>query len=121
MYRARDARLGREVAIKVLPGDFLKSEERKSRFEREARVLATLNHPGIAAIYAFEEIPGSEGSPGRHLLAMELLEGESLRETLRAGPLPPRKAIQYGVEIAEGLAAAHAKGIIHRDLKPENL
>jgi len=125
VYRAEDARLGREVAIKVLPERFLDGKERKQRFEREARLLATLNHPGIAAIYSFEEVPGSPSpseSPSRHLLVMELLEGETLRERLRrAGPLPPRRAIDAAAQMAKGLAAAHEKGILHRDLKPENV
>ncbi|MGE5718144.1 MAG: protein kinase domain-containing protein, partial [Acidobacteriota bacterium] len=93
VYRAKDTKLGRQVALKVLPGNFLEDEERKKRFEREARLLATLNHPGIAAIYSFEEIPGSRGPsgpPSRHLLVQELLEGETLRERLRAGALPAR-------------------------------
>lgn len=121
VYRARDTRLGRDVALKVLPGDFLESEEGKARFEREARALAALNHPNIAVVYAFEEIPGSSGSLRRHLLAMELLEGETLRERLREGRLPHRKAVEIAVQVAGGLAAAHEKGIVHRDLKPENL
>jgi serine/threonine protein kinase/Flp pilus assembly protein TadD len=114
VYRAKDTKLGRDVALKVLPGDFLESEEGKARFEREARALAALNHPNIAAIYSFEEISG------RHLLVMELLEGETLRERLAKGPLPQHSAVEIGVEIARGLAAAHAKGIVHRDLKPAN-
>ncbi|MFI5182160.1 MAG: protein kinase [Thermoanaerobaculia bacterium] len=121
VYRATDTRLGREVALKVLPGDFLESEEGRTRFEREARALATLSHPNIAAVYAFEEIPGSPGSPSRHLLAMELLEGGTLREALAKGPLPLKKALDVGLQVAEGLAAAHGKGIVHRDIKPENV
>jgi Tol biopolymer transport system component len=121
VWKARDTRLGREVAVKVLAGDFLESEERKARFEREARTLAALNHPNIAAIYAFEEIPGSPGSPGRHLLVQELLEGETLRDKLSGGALPVRKVLEYAAQIAHGLAAAHGKGIVHRDLKPENV
>ncbi|MEO8053904.1 MAG: protein kinase [Acidobacteriota bacterium] len=130
VYRARDPRLNREVAVKVLPGDFLEGEERRERFEREARLLAGLNHPGIAAIYSFEEIPGSSSlsssssavsSSPRSILVMELLEGETLRARLAAGALPVRKAVDYGAQIARGLAAAHEKGVVHRDLKPENL
>ncbi len=83
--------------------------------------LATLNHPGIAAIYSFEEIPGSSDSPPRHILVMELLEGETLRAKLAGGAIAPRKAVEYAQQIAQGLAAAHDKGIIHRDLKPENV
>jgi serine/threonine protein kinase/tetratricopeptide (TPR) repeat protein len=121
VYRAKDTRLDRTVALKVLPEKFFEDQDRKSRFEREARLLAALSHPNIAVVYSFEEIPGSSGFPRRHLLAMELLEGESLRESLREGPLPPRTAIDLGAQIADGLAAAHTKGIVHRDLKPENL
>ncbi len=115
VYRAKDTRLGREVAMKVLPGDFLESEDGKARFEREARALAALNHPNIAAIYSFEEISG------RLLLVQELLEGGTLRETLGKGPLPLKKALDVGLKVAEGLAAAHGKGIVHRDVKPENI
>jgi len=121
VYRAKDTRLARDVAVKVLPEEFFEGEERRQRFEREAKLLAALNHPGIAAIYSFEEIPGSSGSPSRHILVMELLEGETLRGALAAGKLSQRKAIDYALQIAHGLAAAHEKGIVHRDLKPENL
>src|SRR5450830_484299 len=121
VYRAKDTKLGRDVAIKVLPEEFLEGEDRKARFEQEARLLASLNHPGIAAIYSFEEIPGSSPSSSRHLLVTELLEGETLRQRLGAGPLPLRKAVEYGVQMAKALASAHEKGIVHRDLKPENL
>jgi serine/threonine-protein kinase len=121
VWKAKDTRLGREVAVKVLPGDFLESEEKRARFEREARALAALNHPNIAAIYSFEEIPGFPGSPGRHLLVQELLEGETLRAALGRGPLPMRRALGIAAQVADGLAAAHEKGIVHRDVKPENL
>lgn len=115
VYRARDTRLDREVAIKVLPEEFFENEERKRRFEREAKLLAAVNHPNIAAIYSFEEISG------QYLLVQEMLEGETLRERLAKGPLPQHSAVELGVEIARGLAAAHAKGIVHRDLKPANV
>ena len=115
VYRAKDTRLARDVAVKVLPEDFLDSEERRARFEREAKLLAALNHPNIAAIHSFEEVEE------RHVLVMELLEGESLREALSDGALPQRKAIDFGAQIADGLAAAHSKGIVHRDLKPDNV
>ena len=122
VYRARDPRLDREVAVKVLPEDLLEGEEGKARFVREANLLAALNHPNVAAVYSFEEIPSSSSSsPVRHLLVMELLEGETLRERLDAGAIPPKQAADYALQIAKGLSAAHEKGIVHRDLKPENL
>jgi len=121
VYRAKDVRLERTVALKVLPEELFEDKERVARFEREAKLLAALNHPGIAAIYSFEETPGLPGSPARHILVMELLEGETLRERLRAGPLPVRKAVDIAAQMARGLAAAHEKGIVHRDLKPENV
>ena len=122
VYRAKDSRLARDVALKVLPEDFLEGEERRERFEREAKLLAALNHPNIAAIYSFEEIPGpSSSSPSRHILVMELLEGETLRQAIAGGKLPLRKAVDWAVQIAHGLSAAHEKGVVHRDLKPENL
>jgi Tol biopolymer transport system component len=111
VYRARDLKLGRDVAIKVLPDSVSKDVDRLARFEREARSLASLNHPNIAQIYGFED----------GALVMELLEGDTLRDRLRDGALPVRKAIEYGAQIARGLAAAHDRGIIHRDLKPENI
>ena len=115
VYRARDTRLDREVAIKVLP-EFLTSDpDRLLRFEHEARAAAALNHPNILAVY---QMATHESVP---YMVSELLEGESLRDRLDRGPLPLRKAIDYGVQIAHGLAAAHEKSIIHRDLKPENL
>jgi eukaryotic-like serine/threonine-protein kinase len=115
VYRARDSRLDREVAIKVLP-EFLSSDpDRLRRFEQEARAAAALNHPNILAVH---QMGTYEGMP---YLVSELLEGETLRESLSHGPVPLRKAIDYGVQIAHGVTAAHEKGIIHRDLKPENL
>src|SRR5512141_746313 len=122
VYRARDPRLGREVAVKVLPEEFLEGEEGKARFGREARALASLNHPNVAVLYSFEEIPSSSpSSPSRHILVMELLEGATLRDKLDSGPIPPKQAVEYALQIAKGLSAAHEKGIVHRDLKPENL
>jgi TolB-like protein/Flp pilus assembly protein TadD len=115
VYRARDSRLGRDVAIKVLPEEFAADPERLRRFEQEARAVAALDHPNILAIHdvgTFEDAP---------YIVTELLEGESLRDRLQAGPLPPRKAVELAVQIAQGLSAAHAKGIIHRDLKPANV
>src|SRR5438874_10952387 len=115
IYRARDPRLGRDVAIKVLPTAFSADADRLYRFEQEARAAAALNHPNILAVHDI----------GRHgdapFIVSELLEGATLRERLMAGPLPVRKAVAYGVAIARGLAAAHDKAITHRDLKPENL
>ena len=115
VYRARDPRLGREVAVKVLPASFSKDPDRLRRFEQEARAAGVLNHPNITALY---DIGSAAGSP---YVVFELLEGETLRSRIAAGDLSVRKAIDYGVQIARGLAAAHGKGIVHRDLKPENL
>jgi serine/threonine protein kinase/Tol biopolymer transport system component len=115
VYRARDPRLGRDVAIKVLPAAFSADPDRLARFEQEARAAAALNHANILAVY---DIGTHEGAP---YIVSELLEGASLRERLAAGALPARKAIEYAVQIAHGLAAAHEKGIVHRDLKPENV
>ncbi len=115
VYRARDTRLGREVALKILPESFAREPDRLHRFEQEARAVAALNHPNILAIF---DTGQENGSP---YLVSELLEGETLREILDGGALPQRKAIDYGVQMAQGLAAAHEKGIVHRDLKPENI
>jgi serine/threonine protein kinase len=115
VFRARDTRLGREVAVKVLPEEVAKSPERRARFEREARAVAALSDAGILALYDVS----LDGDPA--FVVTELLEGETLRERLAEGPLPVRKATGYAIQTARGLAAAHAKGIVHRDLKPENL
>src|SRR5688500_12688540 len=116
VYRARDSRLGREVAIKVLPEDPARIADRLPRFEREARAVASLNHPNILALHDI----GNES--GVVFAVMELLEGETLRARLKAsGRLSPLKAINYAGQIARGLAAAHERGVLHRDLKPENL
>jgi Tol biopolymer transport system component len=115
VYRAKDPRLGREVAIKVLPASFSADPDRLRRFEQEAKAAGVLNHPNITAVY---DIGQHEGAP---YVVQELLEGETLRSSLAGGRLPPRKAIDYALQIAHGLAAAHEKGIVHRDLKPENL
>jgi len=115
VYRARDSRLGRDVALKILPESFARESDRLHRFEQEARAVATLNHPNILAVF---DIGQQNGSP---YLISELLEGETLRTVLDRGALSQRKAIEYGVQIAQGLAAAHEKGIVHRDLKPENI
>jgi serine/threonine protein kinase len=115
VYRAHDARLDREVAIKVLPADFAADKERLQRFEQEAKATSALNHPNILTVYDIGEY---EGSP---FIVAELLEGQELREPLNDGPIPLRKAIDYAQQIVSGLSAAHEKGIVHRDLKPENL
>jgi serine/threonine protein kinase/tetratricopeptide (TPR) repeat protein len=115
VYRARDSRLGRDVAIKVLPSFLSSDSDRLRRFEQEARAAAALNHPNILAVF---QMGTYEGTP---YLVSELLEGETLREQIKRGRLSVHKAIDYAVQIARGLAAAHEKGIVHRDLKPENL
>src|SRR6266496_4139094 len=115
VYRAKDPRLGREVAVKVLPASFSNDADRLRRFEQEARAAGLLNHPNITAVY---DIGSVAGAP---YVVSELLEGEALRSRIAAGALSARKAIDYAIQIARGLAAAHEKGIVHRDLKPENL
>jgi Tol biopolymer transport system component/serine/threonine protein kinase len=115
VHRALDTRLGRHVAIKLLPDDVARDPERRARFEREARLLAALNHPSIGAIYGYEEAGHTQ------FLVLELVEGEGLDETLARGPLPVPEALAAAREVAEALAAAHARGIIHRDLKPANI
>jgi eukaryotic-like serine/threonine-protein kinase len=115
VYRARDSKLGREVAIKVLPDSLAQDEERLARFAREAKLLASLNHPNIATLHGLEEW---ESKP---FLVMELVEGETLAERLKRGPIPIEEALPLFIGIAEGLEAAHEKGIIHRDLKPANI
>ena len=115
VYRARDARLKRDVAIKVLPASFAADADRLGRFEQEAQAAGSLNHPNILAIY---DVGTHEGSP---YLVSELLEGETLRDRMAGGPFSPRKALGHALQIAHGLAAAHEKGIVHRDLKPENI
>src|SRR5215470_1317432 len=115
VYRALDRRLGRNVAIKVLPANFSSDAVRLKRFEQEAQSAAALNHPNILAIF---QLGSFEGSP---YLVSELLEGETLREELKRGALPQPRVLEYGEQIADGLIAAHERGIIHRDLKPENL
>jgi eukaryotic-like serine/threonine-protein kinase len=115
VYRASDKRLGRDVAIKILPGSFSAESDRLRRFQQEAHAVAALNHPNILGVFDTGQY---EGSP---FLVTELLEGETLRELLDHGSLPQRKAIEYGGQIAQGLAAAHEKGLVHRDVKPENI
>jgi TolB-like protein len=115
VYRARDEKLGREVAVKVLPDSTARDPDALARFEREARAVAALSHPNILSIFDFGSVEGVS------FAVTELLEGETLREKIAAGALPPRRAADYATQIAAGLAAAHGKGVIHRDLKPENL
>jgi hypothetical protein len=122
VYRATDPRLRREVAIKILPAGLANDPERLRRFEQEALAAASLNHPGILAVYDIGVHPStSSGQAGAPYIVSELLEGATLRETLASGALSVRKVLDYAVQIANGLAAAHEKGIVHRDLKPENL
>ena len=115
VYRARDDRLKREVAIKVLPASYSQDADRLRRFEQEAQAAGALNHPNITAVY---DLGSHEGAP---YIVTELLEGETLRTRLSGGAIPVRKAVDYAVQLAKGLAAAHEKGIVHRDLKPENI
>ncbi len=115
VYLARDPKINRDVTIKVIPAAFSADSERLRRFEQEAQAAGALNHPNILSIY---DVDTHDGSP---YVVSELLEGETLREQLNGAALPVRKAIDYALQIAHGLAAAHEKGIVHRDLKPENL
>ncbi len=115
VYRARDTRLGREVALKVLPPDFAKDPHRRARFEREARAIAALNHPNVVTIHSVEEVEN------QLLLVMELVEGTTLREQMRQDGIPLREFFELAIPMAEAVSAAHAKGITHRDLKPENI
>jgi eukaryotic-like serine/threonine-protein kinase len=119
VYRARDQRLGRDVAIKVLPTEFSRDADRLRRFEQEARAVGMLNHPNILTIYEIGNAAAENG--GGPFIVAELLEGEELRAQLNQGGLPPRRALEYAAQIVSALAAAHAKGLVHRDLKPENL
>jgi len=115
VYRAKDTRLGRDVAIKVLTHVATNDREQLLRFEQEARATGMLNHPNLLTIY---DVGHDAGGP---YIVSELLQGETLRERLVRGPLPPRRALDAALQIAQGLAAAHEKGIIHRDLKPDNI
>jgi serine/threonine protein kinase len=115
VYRARDTRLGRDVAIKILPRAFIADQDRLARFEREARMLAALNHPNIATIYGVEE------SDNVRALVLELVEGQTLAERLSTRALPITTALAFARQIADALDAAHERGIVHRDLKPANI
>ena len=115
VYRARDTKLGRDVAIKILPPHFTSDPDRLARFEREARVLASLNHPHIGAIY------GVEDADGVRALVLELVDGETLADRIARGPIPVNDTLTIARQIADALEAAHEKGIVHRDLKPANI
>src|SRR5215469_10560059 len=115
VYRARDQRLGRDVAVKILPASFAADPDRLRRFEHEARAIAALNHPNILGVH---DIGQQNGTP---FIVCELLEGESLHAVLSRGSLSHRRAIDYSIQVAQGLAAAHSKDIAHRDLKPDNI
>jgi len=115
VYQATDTKLGRSVAIKVLPEAFAKDVDRVARFQREAKLLASLNHPNIAAIHGLEEVEGT------NFLVMELVEGQTLDDRIKSGAIPVEEALKLALQIAEALEAAHEKGIIHRDLKPANI
>ena len=115
VYRARDTKLKRDVAIKVLPTEFSRDPERMARSRREAEVLASLNHPNIAQIYGLEE------SGGTHCLVLEFVDGQTLQERVRRGPIPVEEALEFALQIADAFGAAHDRGIVHRDLKPANV
>ena len=121
VYLAEDTRLGRKVAIKVLPAEFVSDPERLARFEQEARAAAARNHPHIAAVFDVGQEEPDDGSGTIHYMVQEHLEGETLREPLKKGALPLKKALGLATEVTEALAAAYSAGIIHRDLKPENI
>src|SRR6516162_7074676 len=115
VYRARDLKLKREVAIKILPEEFSRDADRVSRFQREAEALASLNHPNIAGIYDLAEASGTR------FLVLELVEGETLADRIARGPIPVEEALTIAKQICDALEAAHEKGIVHRDLKPANV
>src|SRR5512136_2776774 len=115
VYQARDQVLGRDVAIKILPEEFARDTDRVARFQREAKLLASLNHPNIASIYGLEE------SGKTNFLVLELVEGETLADRIKAGPIPVEESLKLALQIAEAVEAAHEKGVIHRDLKPANI
>ena len=115
VYRARDTRLGRMVALKMLPAELARDPERSNRFEREAGIVSSMNHPGIATLFDFDR----DGDVA--FLTMELVEGPTLRQVLLDGPLPLKRLLDCAVQVAEALAAAHGHGVVHRDLKPENI
>ncbi len=115
VWRAEDTTLGRQVALKLLPDDFADDPDRHARFEREAKVLASLNHANIATLHALEHLDG------KHVLVMEVVEGEGLDDVIARGPISADETVVMGLQIAEALEAAHEAGIVHRDLKPANI
>src|SRR5512136_2909037 len=115
VFQAKDSKLGRDVAIKVLTDEFARDTDRVARFQREAKVLASLNHPNIAAIHGLEEFGGT------NFLVLELVEGQTLADRIKAGPIPVEESLKLALQIAEALEAAHEKGVVHRDLKPANI
>src|SRR5580698_9304536 len=130
VYRARDSRLGRDVAIKILPASFSNDQDRLRRFELEARAVAALNHPNLLTVFdvGAAQLPSPAAKAGAPdaatespYIVSELLEGTTLRQLLAAGAMRERKAVDYAIQIARGLAAAHERGIVHRDLKPDNI
>ena len=124
VYKARDTRLGRQVAIKVLPPAFARDQDRLARFEREARAVAAINHPNIVSVHdigSADVLDDEKGAMHAAYLITELLDGDTLRARLDAGPLTARKSADVAMQVARGLAAAHDRGIVHRDLKPENI
>ena len=112
VYQAKDQKLGRDVAIKVLPDEFVRDADRVARFQREAKLLASLNHPNIATIHGLEEAGGTQ------FLVMELVEGDTLADRIKKGPIPVEESLKLALQIAEALEAAHEKGVFHRDIKP---
>ncbi|NOT33089.1 MAG: serine/threonine protein kinase, partial [Candidatus Eisenbacteria bacterium] len=121
VYRARDTRLGRDVAIKVLPQHLNENPEVHARFEREARTISSLNHPHICTLHDVGRAPGEGGSGETDYLVMELIEGETLAQRLEKGPLPLAETLRLGIQIADALDRAHRAGIVHRDFKPGNV
>ncbi|MCI0408764.1 MAG: serine/threonine protein kinase, partial [Acidobacteria bacterium] len=129
VWRAKDTRLDREVAVKILPAGLALNEQFRARFEREAKVISSLNHPNICTLHDVGEVPSPQASGEQagptgsalHYLVLELVEGESLADRIKKGPLPLPEVLRYGAQIADALDAAHRRGIIHRDMKPENV